>query len=87
MRDHTSLAKARYSVPMGLFRADPNRTPSQKQQAASPWSAMGVICLGGSIYLAVTGSWGWLLLGIPSGALMLRRAVTLSREVDSFPST
>jgi hypothetical protein len=72
---------------MGLFRADPNQTPSQKRGATWLWGAMGVICLGGSIYLALTGSWGWLLLGVPSGALMLRRADTLSREVDSFPST
>lgn len=72
---------------MGLFRADPNQSPSQKQGAASLWSAMGLICLGGSIYLAITGSWGWLLLGVPSGALMLRRALALSREVESFPST
>jgi hypothetical protein len=70
---------------MGLIRADPNQTPGQKQGAATLWSVMGVVCVGGSIYLALTGIWGWLLLGVPSGAFMLRRALTLNREVASLP--
>jgi hypothetical protein len=72
---------------MGLFRADPTQTPAQKQAAAGYWSVMGVICLGGSIYLAYTGSWGWLILGAPAGALMLRRARTLNRRTATTRPT
>jgi hypothetical protein len=83
MTNHPTLttAQAMYlALSWDCFCADLTQTPAQKQAAAGYWSVMGVICLGGSIYLAYTGSWGWLILGVSAGSLMLRRARTLSRS-------
>ena len=41
-----------------------------------------MIVVGGSIYLAVIGSYGWLIVGIPAGAWMAKRAFDAQRRQD-----
>jgi hypothetical protein len=64
----------RLTVP--LFRRSPSQTDDQKTLADQMWGGIAVICVGGSIYLAWMGSWGWLIVALPVGLWAARRAVT-----------
>jgi hypothetical protein len=48
------------------------------------WGFFAVVCIGGPIYLAWTGSWGWLVV-VPFGLLAARRAAMYTREINREP--
>jgi hypothetical protein len=50
--------------------------------AGQYWGVVAVICVGGSLFLAWEGSWGWLVVGLPVGIWAARRTLMYTREVD-----
>jgi len=72
-----------YTPTVPLLRRSPSQTTEQKLVAGRWWGSVAAICIGGSIYLAWMGSWGWLIVGVPLGAWAARRAAMYRREVAS----
>ncbi|MGH2886437.1 MAG: hypothetical protein ACRDPA_27685 [Solirubrobacteraceae bacterium] len=55
-----------------------------KGLSASWWGAQALIVGGGTIYLAILGHYGWLILGIPAGAWLAKRALDAERRYDAW---
>jgi hypothetical protein len=51
------------------------------------WALQAIVIIGGSIYLAVLGSYGWLVIGIPVGGWMGKKAFDAQRKWDAWERT